>query len=414
MAGHLPADVNDETVDYNRSAFVGFVTDTASEDILRLGLKEFLGSNADVRRGGIKDATAALAKIPTPRVVLVDVSGCEHPIAALMEFSEVVEPDVRVLVIGENREIPFYRQLVYSLGVAEYLFKPLTPELVARFLAVAFSRSASRQGGSPGRLVTVTGAGGGVGASTVALTLAHHLATVARRHTLIFDPDLHFGAMATLLGVQVSSGLKMILEAPQRVDDLVIARSVQSVTDRLSLLCGEEPLSTRSGYMEGAITKILGSIGKRYNVIISDASLNLGDVGYDILSSAQQRIIVLEPTLLSLRNARNLLQLPRGPLQAWRPLVVLNKHEAPGALTLKQVEDTLEASPDVVIPYLPKDVSRGANLGEIDTLGGVKYQKAIARLAQQIDPRREAAAAETSKVAGLVEWVRKLTGRGKS
>ena len=69
-----------------------------------------------------------------------------------------------------------------------------------------------------------------------------------------------------------------------------------------------------------------------------------------------QRILVLEPTLVAVRDTLRLLALPKGPLQVHRGLIVLNRLNRPGALTRRQVEDALKMTVDVAIPDLPKFV----------------------------------------------------------
>ena len=85
-----------------------------------------------VHRGDSRSALAAMSKMPTPRVLVVDISGDEQPMSALTALSEVVEPDVRVLVIGDRQDVDLYRQLIRNLGVGEYLYKPLNAEVVAQ------------------------------------------------------------------------------------------------------------------------------------------------------------------------------------------------------------------------------------------------------------------------------------------
>lgn len=376
-----------------RAAFIGFAADATTEHALRDGLGEYLGPTIDIRRGTIRNAISVLSRMPSPRVILVDLSGEENPVGALTDLSDVVEPDVRVLVIGEERNVKFYRELIHTLGVVEYVYKPLTAELVARLFSIAFDTNPASRSLLGGRLITVSGANGGAGASTVALNLATCLADESRRYTLLFDPDLHTGAITTLLGVQPVPGLKMIFEAPHRIDSLVISRTVQTISDRLSLLSGDEPLTSHPAYAQGAVGDLINSVAKRYNFIIADVSLRIGQVGYDLLGQAQQRVIVLEPTIVSLKDAVRLLALPRSLEQVRRPVLVLNKYQQPGGLTLNQVEEAIGNKPDVVVPYLPRQVIEAANLGEPALHKSGAFRGAIEKLSHEIDARDQAQAA---------------------
>ena len=63
--------------------------------------------------------------MPTPEVILVDLSEEEQPINALGELAEVVEPGTIVLAIGAIQNVNFYRTVTKGLGIREYLAKPL-------------------------------------------------------------------------------------------------------------------------------------------------------------------------------------------------------------------------------------------------------------------------------------------------
>ena len=83
-----------------RQDVLAFITDAATETVLRDGLADLLPLPMDTRRGGVRAAGAALERVPSPRVLIVDVSGEEQPLTALGKLSEVVEPHVVVLVIA--------------------------------------------------------------------------------------------------------------------------------------------------------------------------------------------------------------------------------------------------------------------------------------------------------------------------
>ena len=121
----------------------------------------------------------------------------------LEALSDVVEPHVCVLVVGDLTGLDFYREVTRGVGAMEYLSKPLTREVVARhFGPLAAGRAPTGEAALGGRLLTVTGTRGGVGASTIAVNLSlWYFGVTARRHTVLLDTDLHFGTTSFLLNV---------------------------------------------------------------------------------------------------------------------------------------------------------------------------------------------------------------------
>ena len=369
----------------DRAAFVAFLSDADSEATVREGLAEAAAEGLEVRRGGIRQAIVALQKMATPRILLVDVTGEDQPLTALADLSEVVEPDVRVLVVGDRQDVNFYRQLTRGLGVVEYLYKPLSRDMVARHFAPCVQHQAPTtdmmQGG---RVVTITGSCGGVGATTLAVNLAWHFAVDAKRHTVLLDPDLHTGTAAMMLGAKTGSGLRTALETPSRVDELFIERSAQPAADRLSVLASEEKLTEQPNFAPGAAQKLLTILRRRYNFVVVDAPFGPSSVYRDLLELAQQRVLVMEPSLAAVRDTLRLLALPNGPQQARRAVVVLNRAGQPGGLSRDQVEDALKMKVDVAVPYLPRQVGMAATLGEAAMTARSAFRTGVLNLAREI------------------------------
>lgn len=370
---------------HDRPSLVAFVTDAASEEAIREGLGDCVAEPLDLRRGGVRVAIAAMQKQATPRVLIVDVSGEEQPLTALGELSNVVEPDVCVLVIGDVTQVGFYREVTRGLGVTEYLSKPLTREEVGRY----FGASVTGHVPTPesmlgGRAIAVTGVHGGVGATSIAVNLAWNLGVRMRRHTVLLDPDLHLGAAAFMLSVQPGQGLGMALEAPQRIDALLAERTAQPVADRLHVLAGEEKMGLEAQHAVGAGAALLSSLRHRYNLIVADVPFAPVPLYRDLIELVDQRVLVLDPTLLSVRATVRLLSLPRGTTQEQRPVVVLNRNGMPGGLTRQQIEEALKLKVDIVIPDQPRQMGHATTMGEPAISSCAPFRLAIEQLTGKV------------------------------
>src|SRR4051794_17850379 len=166
----------------DRIALLGFAADAATEMALREGLGSALRAEPEIRRGDIRQAIVALQHSPAPSTLIVDVAGETQPLAMLEDLAQVVEPDVTVLVVGDRQDMGFYRQITRGLGVREYLFKPLTTEMVARHFGTMLGGRDDTSGVlRGGRVLAVLGARPGVGASTLACNLAWYLGALENR-----------------------------------------------------------------------------------------------------------------------------------------------------------------------------------------------------------------------------------------
>src|SRR5437879_6175002 len=109
-----------------RNRIVCFVNDELSAAALRKGLD---GSNISIRRGTIRNAIRMLETDTELFALVADISGIDDPFTELERLASVCPPDVQVALIGESREITFYRELM-EIGLSEYLPKPLTRDMV--------------------------------------------------------------------------------------------------------------------------------------------------------------------------------------------------------------------------------------------------------------------------------------------
>ena len=349
---------------HDRPAAAAFLADAAAETAVRDGLAGLL-PGLEIRRGGIRAAITAQQAAPSPRILVVDVLGEANPTAALGQLSTVVEPDTCVLVLGESSELSTYREITRVLGAAEYLPRPLTRDLIERHFGPIVrgqAPDADMTGNAP--LVTITGVRGGVGASVLAVAMARHLADVARRHTMLLDADLLRGTAALLLDIEAGEGLRTALESPERIDALLAERAARPVTDRLQVLAARDAADPAASYAPGACEHLMAALRRRYNVVLADTPWTPDPFGRDLLAAARHRVLVLTPTLPSLRDTQRLLALPGVGTARVPATLVLNRANMQGGLKRAQVEEALRLPVDVAIPDLPRQVTQAVTLGQ--------------------------------------------------
>jgi pilus assembly protein CpaE len=320
-------------------------------------------------------------------------------------------------VVGDRVDMNFYRSLTRDLGVAEYLYKPLAKEMVARMFGPACMQRPVASGAlQGGRIVAVSGACGGVGTTTVAANLAWYLGEELKRHTLLFDPDIYTGNAAMMLGGRTGTGLRLALETPSRIDELFVERAAQPVTERLSVLAGDEKVTEAADIAEGAGRALLAALRRRYNFVVSDVPSAPVPVYRELLMLAHQRVLVMDPTLAAMRNTLRLLALPTGPDQVRRAVIVLNRLGQPGGLTKPQIEEALEMAIDVVIPYQPRQVGTAATMGTPACIASGGFRNGILSLAREVafvgDASQTTKSASTGPF-GLGKLFDKLSGRSE-
>ena len=128
---------------------------------------------------------------------------------------------------------------------------------------------------------------------------------------------------------------------------------------------------------------------------------------------ASQRVLVMDPTLASVRDVLRLVALPKGPTQQGRGVLVLNRETLPGGLNARQLAEGLGTKPDVVIPDLPKAVGTATSMGEAAMTSRGGFRNGMMALAREVAFVRlpDGAAPASTGAAGSGGLLRRIFGR---
>jgi pilus assembly protein CpaE len=369
-----------------RLPLLAFVTDAATETAVVEGAATLGMAPFRVLRGGIDKAIQHLASERSPGVLVVDISGEDFPVSRVFDLADVCEPAVPVIAVGNSNDVVLYRNLIQA-GVTEYIFKPVTPQLLARAVTdrpeqrTAISRKA-------GKLVACVGARGGVGTTAIATGLAWHLADRQNRRVALADLDLQHGNCALALNLKTTPGWREALANPVRVDPVFLDRVAAKHGERLAVLSCEESLRDDFDIAEEAVrTSISVLLGQHHAVIVDVPRIAAPPYRW-VLDNADYRVIVADQTLQSARDATRL----RAALPETidhRNLLVINRAGEAGrrAVPIREMESTLGLRPSLVIPYEPVAFAKAVNAGQSPAAGRGRFPNGIAALAATLSGR---------------------------
>ncbi|HEV2676366.1 MAG TPA: AAA family ATPase [Aliidongia sp.] len=379
-----------------RERFTAFLSDPQSEQTVQQCVTEMALSFSSVHSGGILRANAHLEKSRSPMALMVDISNTELPVNEVHRLAEVCEPGVSVVVVGDRNDVGLYRDLIRA-GVSDYIVKPLTRSLVQS--AIDTVLGSASPGTTPlsqksGRVVTVVGARGGVGATTVASNLAWYLANKESRRVCLVDLDVHYGDCALTLDIKLdgSAGLREALESPTRIDDLFLDRAMVRSGDRLFLLSSEEKLESPLRLDPAALAPLFEVLRKQFHYVVVDIPRDNGTFLHQMLDLSTTRVVVLDQTARAIRDTLRLRTIIDAPHLGQRNLVVLNRLGEGGKseIGLATLADTIGMPVDATIAYHPKSVIAAANAGR--PIAGEKgpIAASIANLASEMSGRHVA------------------------
>ena len=341
--------------------------------------------------GGAPAAVEAYRNAPTPNLLVLESAGERAAIlSALDTLASVCDAGTKVMVIGQVNDVLLYREIVRR-GVSEYLMAPLE---VMGFIAAA-SELYTVAGAEPlGRTVSVIGARGGVGASTVSHNLAWAIARNLSSQTVVVDLDLAFGTAGLDFNQDPPQGIAEAIFAPDRLDANLVDRLLSKCSDHLSLLSAPAVLDRTTDLTETALDGLVDILRASIPTIVLDVPHVWTAWSKRLLVSSDEVVVVATPDLAALRNAKNLFDLLRQVRSNDAPpRVVLNQTGVPKRPEISAAEFAKALGADLA-GNLAHDAAlfgTASNNGQMiaEVQAGGKHAESFSALAAAVTGRTE-------------------------
>ncbi|MGN6374998.1 MAG: AAA family ATPase [Sphingomonas sp.] len=376
----------------NREPFVAFVCDETTAELMRPIAVEMGWPPEKVNKGGLRNAVQTLSVSASPQILFVDLSESGDPLNDINALAEVCEPGTVVIATGQVNDVRLYRDLVAS-GIQDYLLKPLNPDVVREAFAhaqamLAAPRLAEAVVERPHCGVAVIGTRGGVGASTVATSLAWLLSDKGGRTTALLDLDVHFGTGALALDLEPGRGLTDAIENPSRIDGLFIERAMVRAGEKLAVLSAEAPMNAPIMSDGAAFYQLQEEMRSAFECTVVDLPRSMLIHYPHLIGDMQVAVVVTELTLASARDTIRILSWLKSNAPHVQVLVVASRVPAGGLLEIsrRDFEGSIERKIDFVVPYDQKLAAQAAKLGKplADAGKGSKTVAPLSALAEQV------------------------------
>lgn len=333
-------------------------------------------------------------------IVLIDEALGPLPVLDLVRQLATRFPEVAVIVATRNQSAELLRSALRA-GVRGVVGLPFTLEEMQAALQGAgqWSRSVRDRvarevlAGSAadvpgGGMITLAGAKGGVGTTTLAL----HLALAAARSSpsitvCLVDLDLQGGDVRSLLDLRYRRGIEDLIDVIDDMSGRQLEDSLYPHPSRLRILLppahGEvaEEITTR------VARQVLGAIRTRFDLVVVDSGTTVTDASAVAVEMADRAVIVATPDVPALRSANRLIDL-------WARL---NIRKEDIAVALNRVSNQAEVQPDLAskvldapligaaIPAAFNELEAATNTGVPDRLEPGLVQRALGRLGRELE-----------------------------
>ena len=318
------------------------------------------------------DARQAIeaARSRRPNIALVEMGSDVRPLGAFAEEAAVVSPETTVAAVfrpeGFGPDVSESAILIEAIraGVKDFLRRPVSSSELAELLR-RIQRSASRETGHVGRVVSFVSNKGGVGKSTLCVNAACGLAMRHREQVLLVDASLQMGVCASLLDLTPTTSLTDVVREADRLDVTLIRQLATPHSSGLHLLAAPPDAVEAAEIDDEVLSRVLTLARRTYDFVLVDTFPMLDRAVVAVLDLSDRAYVVVENVVPTLLGGVKFLEVLKGlGVSPDRQRVVLNRYTTlPGSAKSAEVANRLGRSVDHVIPF-DKGIVIAANTGE--------------------------------------------------
>lgn len=366
---------------------MAFVDDEAARDVLARAGEEMGWASLEILPGGLEGAIARLAGVRSPDLLLVDSGDGADPLARFNALADVCEAGTTVIAFGPLNDLKLFRALT-AAGIADYLLKPLTLGDLSRSVAQAMAPGPESRSAPSGRLVTVSGARGGIGASQIAAGLAWFACERAGLKTALVDLDLAFGVAPLIFDLEPGAGLAEALAQPDRIDSLFLERAALAARPGLSIFAAEAGLDPPPILAPEGVETLLEVLVEQFDAVIVDTPRERLADQPALLARSQAVVLASDLSLGGLRDSLRIVALAEGSAPAGGVHLAISQSRPPSRcdLAIRDFEKAIGRSAAAILPHDPRAMARAVAAGHPFMAEGGRAAKGMTALARQLFP----------------------------
>lgn len=323
-----------------------------------------------------------------PNIALISLDS--DPKRALTLVAEVTReaPSCHVLVVSRSQEGSLILQAMRN-GAKEFLASPLNLDDFMAALDRMQTVGGNRDGRARGTTVmTIVGAGGGVGCTSLAVNLGCALASNKANSVAVIDLDLSLGDADVWLDIIPDYTIQDVAENIGRLDYSMLKRSLTQHASGVFLLPRPVHMERQSPLAPDELQRVIALLKATFSHLIIDVSKSFTPLDMAAMEVSDLIMVVTQLDLPCLRNVVRINQFLEDHGLADKIRVIVNRAGLGDAqISLGKALETIGREVFWQIPneYAVVVESRNNGVPLVTEYPKAKITRAIQQLAQQID-----------------------------
>lgn len=275
----------------------------------------------------------------------------------------------KVSVVALSKSIdPEVMLVAMRHGCSEFLAKSFDQEdVIQLFERLAQQRAAlpARQATS-GSVLSLFGAKGGVGTTTLAVHLALYLVQHHQKKTLLIDNHSELGHVCVYLGLDGTHfQFHELVRNLTRLDSELLRGFTAKHSSGLEVLSSPDVCGGTRHSDSESVTKLIEFLRTEYDYIVVDCSTSLHESDLAVLDSSDHIYLVATPEIGAIRDlSRYVDNLARIDPTTEKMQVVINRFSSRYAVKVEQIEKAIRLPIAIRLPNSYTELVSSVNLGE--------------------------------------------------
>lgn len=298
-----------------------------------------------------------------PEILVANLDPSPEFILPMVGEVAAAHPHVAVFAVSQSSEGSLILQAM-RLGIKEFFPRPIDQTALQQ--AVDKVSSQQKEGGLHGKLITVTGTSGGVGATTISTNLAVELGQLAQGKVTVVDLDFRFGQVATFLDVDPKYTLADLCQSAEQLESATITRALMHHSSGINVLSRPLHFPEADAITAAACVGVITSLLQMNEYVVTDGPTRFDQSAHSVFALSDLNIIVVQLVVPSVRNALRIIEAMReSGYSLERTRLICNRAgRESGHLSVQNVSETLGLEVFAAIPDDWDTVSGAINLGE--------------------------------------------------
>lgn len=328
--------------------------------------RELIESTAHEFKMTVRHCTPPEA-LEVVRVSFCDVLGIEidpAPRENLIILKELHErlPRLTILAASSDTSMTVIRAAL-ERGAADVLSLPLSRQEVSKAFIKITQLAARQAAASTGEVITVVGARGGLGVTTLAVNLASRLRALAGGEVGLADLDLQRGDVAAFLNLTPTQSLGAIAGARGDVDDIFLHGTLTRHPSGIFVLAAPAQIEEADTISHEDVQLALRLMRAQFRYTVVDTPRTITGPVLAALEDSERILVLSDLSVPGVRAARRLFELFNRLGTPPERVKLVVTHAVAGPVDVKEAVRTIGKEPFAVIPADPQAASGAMNTG---------------------------------------------------